>query len=77
MYRHGNNFPLEHDTLHIPLHTPRLLMVSLSSCSEHIQIHSHQRDAHTTIKKNCMRAVKVKLAFSNNIGCLYRESLSR
>ena len=51
MYRHGNNFPLEHDTLHIPLHTPRPLMVSLSSCSEHIQIHSHQRDAHTTIKK--------------------------
>ena len=51
MYRHGNNFPLEHDTLHIPLHTPRLLMVSLSSCSEHIQIHAHQRDAHTTIKK--------------------------
>ena len=51
MYRHGNNFPLEHDTLHIPLHTPRPLMASLSSCSEHIQIHSHQRDAHTTIKK--------------------------
>ena len=51
MYRHGNNFPLEHDTLHIPLHTPRLLMVSLSFCSEHIQIHAHQRDAHTTIKK--------------------------